>query len=88
MAHKPPAAFEGHSLSIAAGGVVLFRTALYLRAQPDSHAGSFYGNAIADWTGTVLIVLATKRLYEVGSLESNKPPQDKRTGACPLVSTR
>jgi hypothetical protein len=35
--------------------------------------GSFVGNAIADWTGVVVMVLATKHLYERGSQES-KPP--------------
>src|SRR5256712_10954286 len=37
--------------------------------------GSFFGNAIADWTGVVVMVLATKYLYERGSAESRRPPQ-------------
>ncbi len=35
--------------------------------------GSFFGNAIADWTGLVVMVIATKRLYEKGSAESKQP---------------
>jgi hypothetical protein len=33
---------------------------LYLPADPKSHLGSFFGNAIADWTGVVITILATK----------------------------
>jgi hypothetical protein len=32
--------------------------------------GAFFGNAIADWSGSVVIILGTKFLYEVGSAES------------------
>jgi hypothetical protein len=39
-----------------------------------THLGSFFGNAIADWSGVVVTVLATKYLYEKGSAESRKPP--------------
>ena len=35
--------------------------------------GAFYGNAIADWTGTLLIVIATKYFAEQGSKESRAP---------------
>lgn len=34
--------------------------------------GAFYGNAVADWTGLVVMVIATKFLYERGSVESRK----------------
>lgn len=47
--------------------------ALYSRSSPTTHAGSFFGNAIADWTGLVVMVLATKHLYEKGSAESKQP---------------
>ncbi len=46
---------------------------LYVLSSPQTHAGSFFGNAIADWTGLVVMVLATKRLYEKGSAESKQP---------------
>lgn len=38
------------------------------------HWGSFFGNAIADWSGLLVVVIATKYLYERGSAESRKPP--------------
>jgi prolipoprotein diacylglyceryltransferase len=40
-----------------------------------THIGSFFGNAIADWSGVVVMVFATKYLYEKGSAESRRPPQ-------------
>ena len=44
-----------------------------VKSDPRSHAGSFFGNAIADWTGVVITVLATKWFFEKGSRESRKP---------------
>ena len=46
---------------------------LYSRADQKTHLGSFFGNAIADWAGLVVMVLATKYLYERGSKESKQP---------------
>ena len=43
---------------------------------PKTHVGAFFGNAIADWTGSVVIILGTKFLYEVGSAES-RPVKEK-----------
>ena len=37
---------------------------------PNTHLGAFFGNAIADWSGSVVIIVGTKFLYEVGSAES------------------
>jgi hypothetical protein len=59
-----------HSLSLTAAGVLLIWIALYCGADPATHLGSFYGNAIADWSGSVVIILGTKFLIEVGSAES------------------
>jgi hypothetical protein len=42
-------------------------------SDPKTHLGSFFGNAIADWTGVVVTVIATKYLYEIGSAESRQP---------------
>jgi len=53
--------------------VVLFLIVLYSRSDPSTHLGSFFGNAIADWTGVVVTVVATKYLYEKGSRESKQP---------------
>ncbi len=50
---------------------------LYLPADPDTHSGAFFGNAIADWSGVVLVVIGTKFLYERGSKES-KPVRGAR----------
>jgi hypothetical protein len=68
--------FHQHSLSIVSSLILLLWVVLYSRANPDTHWGSFFGNAIADWSGLVVTVLATKFMYEVGSAESRKPPRD------------
>ena len=62
-----------HSLSITSVAIVVLWIVLYRGADPRTHIGSFYGNAIADWTGVVFTVIATKYFYEVGSSESRKP---------------
>jgi hypothetical protein len=62
-----------HSLTLVAGGILLLWIVLYARSSPQTHWGSFFGNAIADWTGLVVMVLATKHLYEKGSAESKQP---------------
>ena len=63
-----------HSLSIATALVLATWIVLYTRSNPASHLGSFFGNAIADWTGLLVTVLATKYFYEIGSAESRTPP--------------
>ena len=63
-----------HSLSIAVGLIVFALIVLYSVSNPQKHVGAFFGNAIADWSGVLVIVLATKHLYETGSAESRKPP--------------
>ena len=63
-----------HSLSIAATGVLISWIVLYAISDPKTHLGSFFGNAIADWSGVVVMVFATKHLYEKGSVESRRPP--------------
>jgi hypothetical protein len=62
-----------HSLSLAAGTIVLLLIALYSASNPSTHVGSFFGNAIADWTGVFVTVVLTKYLYEKGSRESKQP---------------
>jgi hypothetical protein len=69
---EPKEFIHEHSLSLAALGVVVLLIALYSRSSPNTHLGSFFGNAIADWTGVVVTVVMTKRLYEKGSTESKK----------------
>jgi hypothetical protein len=63
-----------HSLSIAAITILISWIVLYTLSNPRTHIGSFFGNAIADWTGVVVTVLATKYMYEKGSAESRRPP--------------
>jgi hypothetical protein len=63
-----------HSLSIASIALLLLWIVLYSFSDPATHLGSFFGNAIADWSGVVVTVLATKYMYEIGSSESRIPP--------------
>lgn len=68
-----------HTLSLTASAILLLWLILYSLWDPNSHLGSFFGNAIADWSGVVVMVLATKYLYEKGSSESRTPPPDDPT---------
>ena len=76
--HEPGAKegtfFHEHSLSIVCIAVLLLWVGLYVVSSPSTHIGSFFGNAIADWSGVVVTVLATKYFYEKGSAESRRPP--------------
>jgi hypothetical protein len=71
--HNPSQFLRKHSLSVTALGVVVLLIALYCRSNPSTHLGSFFGNAIADWTGVFVTILMTKHLYEKGSSESKQP---------------
>ncbi|MGB6875807.1 MAG: hypothetical protein WBD87_07205 [Candidatus Acidiferrales bacterium] len=73
--HRKRGFFHEHSLSIASSAILLLWICLYLISNPSTHLGSFFGNAIADWSGTVVMVLATKYLYEKGSTESRRLPK-------------
>jgi len=64
-----------HSLGIAAAVILICWIVLYSVSDPRTHLGSFFGNAVADWTGVLVTVLATKYLYEIGSAESRKIPK-------------
>ena len=65
--------FQRHSLSLIVLAILVVWLALYSRADPQTHIGAFYGNAIADWTGTLVIVVLTKYFFEKGSKESRAP---------------
>lgn len=65
--------FERHGLTIVTSAVLALWIVLYTISDEKRHIGSFFGNAIADWTGLVVMVLATKHLYERGSQESKRP---------------
>jgi hypothetical protein len=63
-----------HSLSLATAGILLVWICLYALSDDSTHLGSFFGNAIADWSGVLVTILATKYMYEKGSAESRQPP--------------
>jgi len=62
-----------HSLSLAALAIVILWIVLYRHSDQNTHIGSFFGNAIADWTGVFVTIEMTKLLYEKGSAESKQP---------------
>lgn len=70
--------WKRHSLSLTAAGILALCFVLYVKSDPKSHAGSFFGNAIADWTGVVITILATKWFFEKGSRESRQPKRTYR----------
>lgn len=74
-----------HSLSLAALGVVVLLFVLYRESNPATHIGSFFGNAIADWTGVFVTVVMTKYLYEKGSAESKQPKGKVPSAALELL---
>jgi hypothetical protein len=66
--------FQRHGLTLVTSAILVLWIVLYSVTDEKRHIGSFFGNAIADWTGVVVMVLATKFLYERGSQESKRPP--------------
>jgi hypothetical protein len=62
-----------HALSLAAAAILILWIALYAFADPQTHWGSFFGNAIADWSGAFVAAVATKYFYEIGLAKSNQP---------------
>lgn len=65
-----------HSMSIVSIAILIFWVVAYIESDPAKHWGSFFGNAIADWSGVVVTVIATKYFYELGSAESRRPPKE------------
>ena len=68
-----------HGLGLTVAAIMLLWLGLYISADPNTHLGAFYGNATADWLGSLMIVIATKYCYEIGSAES-RPPHPKSRG--------
>jgi len=64
---------RSHSLGLGAMAIVVALIVSYVFSDPSTHLGSFFGNAIADWTGVLVTVIMTKHLYEKGSAESKQP---------------
>jgi hypothetical protein len=78
--HRKQGFLYKHSLSIAAALIVIAWIVAYSFSDPSTHIGSFFGNAIADWSGVLVTVLATKWLYEKNSRESRQCVDDPRHG--------
>ena len=74
--HKSRGFFYHHSLSLVAGALLVLWIVLYSYSDPATHLGAFFGNAVADWSGSVVIILGTKFLLEWHSAESR--PVDHR----------
>ena len=62
---------------MVAVGLLIVWIVGYRMLDPKTHLGAFFGNAIADWSGSVVIILGTKFLYEIGSAES-RPVKGKQ----------
>ncbi|HKV29336.1 MAG TPA: hypothetical protein VJN90_13780 [Candidatus Acidoferrales bacterium] len=67
--------FHQHSLTVVSGSILTLWICLYAVSSPSTHVGSFFGNAVADWSGVVVMLLATKYLYEKDSAESRRLPK-------------
>lgn len=65
---------QQHGLSLVAIGILLLWFVLYCFSDEKTHLGAFFGNAIADWSGSVVIIVGTKYLIERGSPESKQKP--------------
>jgi hypothetical protein len=59
-----------HSLTIVAAAFLALWLCGYFWLTPESRLSAFCGNAIADWSGSLMIILGTKFFYEIGSSES------------------
>ena len=70
--HKRRGFFHHHSLSIVSVAILTLWIICYCFADPSTHLGAFFGNAIADWSGSVIIIIGTKYLLEAQSAESRR----------------
>ncbi len=85
MTRKNDSFLKHHALSIASVSILLLWILLYRFGDPATHWGSFFGNAIADWTGVVVTVIATKYFFEIGSAESNQPKRQSSSRIVQIV---
>ena len=67
-------------MNLVAIGLLIVWLIGYRFLDPKTHLGTFFGNAIADWSGSVVIIVGTKFLYEVGSAERRPVPGKERFG--------
>jgi hypothetical protein len=76
-----------HSLSLGTGAILGLWIVLYCVSNPSKHAGAFFGNAIADWSGSLVIILTSRYLIERTSgarkpfLEKHENPVMRFVGA-------
>ena len=68
-----------HSLSLAAIAILATWIFLYARSDPETRVGAFLGNSVADWSGTLFLVIGTKYFFETGSAESRRVPRHLRS---------
>src|SRR5712692_5632256 len=78
---RPQSSLREHSLSLVIGSILLTLLLLYWESDPTTHLGAFYGNAVADWLGSFVTVVATKFWFEQGSAESRRLPAVRGKGA-------
>jgi membrane protease YdiL (CAAX protease family) len=83
--HKRKPFLHEHSLSLVSVVLLLVWIIGYQFLDPKTHLGAFFGNAIADWSGSVVIILGTKFLYEIGSAESRSPGRKKENRWLELI---
>lgn len=62
--------FLRHSLSIVSIALLGLWIAGYVWLDPSTRLSAFCGNAIADWSGSVVLIVGTKFFYGIGSKES------------------
>jgi hypothetical protein len=67
-----------HSLGIVSVLLLVAWIIGYSCSSPETRLGAFLGNSIADWSGSVVIILGTKFLYEIGSAES-RPLKNRKS---------
>jgi hypothetical protein len=68
--HKSRPWYVRHSLSLVSAFLLTLWICGYLWLNPKSRLSAFCGNAVADWSGSLVIILGTKFFYEIGSKES------------------
>lgn len=76
--NAPVPFLKRHGLSLIVLAILALWIVSYAFANQNTHVGAFFGNAIADWSGSAAVIVLTKFLYERRSTESKKPPPEPR----------